>query len=67
MLSLAVLSARVDNSQVHISAGARPTEPPPENFAQGPLYSQAKWKVKMVLHRMQFLFDFAFHAYLYNF
>ena len=27
----------------HASAGARPTEPPPENFTWGPLYPQAKY------------------------
>ena len=48
--------------------GARPTEaPPPEKFTWGPLYPPAKWKVKVVLHRMRFSFDFAFHAYSSDF
>ena len=40
---------------------------PPENFTWGPLYPQVKWKVKVVLHRMRFSSDFAFHAYSYDF
>ena len=48
------------------SAGARPTEAP-ENFTWGPLYPQAKWKIKVALHRMRFSSDFAFHADLCDF
>ena len=50
------------------SAGARPTQPPPRKLHVGPpIYLQAKWKVKVVLHRMRFSSDFAFHSYSFDF
>ena len=49
------------------SAGARPTEAPQKKLHVGPPLSASKIEVKMVLHRMQFSSDVAFHAYSCDF